>query len=476
MKQWTIFLMAVILVGSSVAVSASEGNLQDQVQALQKRVAELEAQQNGELIAQRNAELIRQMISEVAGESGQFAQDTGITAGYDKRFFIKSSDDQFKLGIDTLLQFRHSYLLANDGDELPGGADPSANGIELERARIKLVGHVLKDLKYMIQMEMDDESDLDNGNNAYLLDYVLSYSFMPELGIRVGRFKGAFSKQYNADEGRFMLIDRSLATTVFHIGRSTGVELFGACPVADTNLHYRVGIANGFRDARNISVVTNDAPPVIAGRLVLPLMGATPADFSNESDLMFHENPVLQVGCSMAYCNNRDEDHVAGGDGNLDYAVLVKSMSDGRSNRVFAGGEVSMVGADVSMKCQGLSLTLEGFYQHADLDSSEATVGLADINGYEIDNFGWYAQAGYFIVPKSLELVSRVSGICVDKTNDMYEYAGGVNWYLAGQDLKLSVDATYVDDMPVTMDTGTNFVGAQNESLFMVRTQLQFQF
>ena len=61
------------------------------------------------------------------------------------------------------------------------------------------------------------------------------------------------------------------------------------------------------------------------------------------------------------------------------------------------------------MKCQGFSVTLEGFYQHVDGDSGELAFGddfgtgrnkfdpitaLAAIDDYELDNYGWYAQAG----------------------------------------------------------------------------------
>ena len=85
------------------------------------------------------------------------------------------------------------------------------------------------------------------------------------------------------------------------------------------------------------------------------------------------------------------------------------------------------------------------------------------------------AQAGYFVVPKKLELVSRVGGVHIDNTNDSYEFAGGWNYYIYGQDLKLSMDLTYIDDLPIT-SSSANFDGVQNNSLMMLRTQLQFQF
>jgi len=485
MKQWIVVALVVML-GSLPAFGAGD-ELQDQVRMLQQRVAELEAQQSQQAVQERNAELLRQMMGEFAKNSHQQSQDTAITAGYDKRFFIKSADDQFSLQFDTHLQFRHSYLLSDDGDTkldkegqrvvTGDGVDSSASAFEAERARIQMSGHVMKDLKYAIVMEMDD----DNSNNAYLLDYLLAYSFMPEFGVQAGRYKGAFSKQMITSDSKMMLVGGSLATSVFSIGRSTGVEAFGELPLADTKLHYRAGMYNGISDARSTPFAENDNNPAVAARLVLPLMGATPADFENESDIEGHENLVAQLGTSFVYGNNRTEDHFS--NGTDDNFVVLLEGGDGRSNGVEAGGEVTMLGADASMKCNGLSVIAEGFYQHADLDSTECdyendfgvTRDLLGVTGLELDNYGWYTQAGYFIVPGTFELVSRVGGVYVDNTNDCHEYSGGWNYYISGQDLKLSMDITYLDDLQVT-DSGLNYDGVQNNALFLVRTQLQFMF
>jgi Phosphate-selective porin O and P len=490
MKKLAIMMVAALLLSGSVAWAAEEVDLQAQVKALQARVVQLEAQQSEQQVSERTAELVRKMVSNMAETQRHTAANTGLTAGYDKRFFIKSPDDQFLLEFDTRFQFRHSYYLTDEhkkdltkeGIRTADGVDSSGNAFELERAKVFLRGHVLKDLEYRIQLESDDDDD----DNTMLQEYELAYSFMPELGIKVGRYKSAFGRQENTSSGRLMLLDRSLANEVFNISRGTGVEVFGALPVADTKLHYRAGVFNGFDDEGSSPLSNNDNNPAVAARLELPLLGATMADFKNESDLMFHDNAVMQLGTSFAYANATNENHLAGGlDDN--YEVLVKG-GDSKTNIVEAGGEVTLFGADVALKYQGLSVILEGFYQHADLD--EGAVGFENdfadnfigsrldvfgLSGHEYDNYGWTAQAGYFLVPKTFELVSRVSGVCVDGSNDSYEYAGGWNWYFAGQDLKLSMDVTYIDELPLVSST-PNYDGVQNNSLFLIRSQLQFQF
>ena len=486
-KLLLMVLAGLLLSACSSAFAAEQDAMLADMQALKQRVAELEKQQTDEYVQARNSELMRQMLQEFATESHSYAADTGLVAGYKNGFFIKSTDDQFQLNIKSLFQFRHGYLYSDDGDRKlningtraagGNGADCSANAFEIERARLKLDGHIMKDLLYTLQFEFDDDGD----NAGRLIDYYVKYSFMPELGVRVGRGKEAFGKQENTSSGKFMLVDRSLANEVFNLGRGTGIEAYGMLPCMDNSLYYRVGIYNDFQDEDATNPWTdNDNAPALATRIEMPLMGACPADFANESDITWHDNPVALVGISAAYDNSRTEDHFAVGDSD-NYEVLARG-ADGRTDIYELGGECTMFGADVSMKCQGLSVTLEGFYQHNELDSKEVTAEndfgtRAAIDGLGTDNYGWYAQSGYFLVPQVFEVVARAGSVCVDSSNDSYEYTGGWNWYLggAGQALKLSMDVTYIDDLPIT-STGPNYAGIQNNSLFMIRSQLQVAF
>ncbi len=498
-KLTTLLTVGVVLLMVSAASANSDQDTQAQLQALQQRVAELEAQQNQQTLQQRNAELIRDMVAQLTAQPVNQSADTGVTAGYDKRFFIKTTDDQFKLEFDTLLQFRHSYLYTDDGNgdlnndgtrAVDGnGADPSGHGFELESARLFLKGHVLKDVKYSIVLEGDDDAGTE-----FLYSYDVSYSFIPEFGIKVGKFKAPFGKSEPTSQHRFMLVDRSVANEVFNLDRCVGIEVFGELDMGEVKPVYEAMVFNNARQGENGPFTSHDNSVDYAARLMFPMLGASVEDFENESDLEWHENPVAMLGLSGAYLNDRLEDTFAGG-GTSNYTFLGKSYTDGildtdgRTDIFRFGGECEMLGADISLKYQGFSMTLEGFYQHIDADSGEVafanTFGPgrnnADpltgeiIDGHELDNFGWYAQAGYFIVPKAFELTSRISSVCVDNSNDSYEYAGGWNWYLSGQDLKLSMDVSYIDDLPM-QSSSANLVGVQNNSLLLIRSQLQFMF
>ena len=502
MKKY-ITVLTVVLVTAAICVTsvraAPENDTKAQLEALRARVAELESQVNQQSYQQRNAELMKELVNDMDTKPFHQAADTALTAGYDNRFFIKTADDQFKLEFDTRLQFRYSWLMTESDDlsregldasdwVLYGGNpaqfeayDSSAGGFEIERARVYLSGHVLKDVKFKIAIDGDDDDDVDDRVGNYLYEYEVSYSFMPEFGVRVGRFKGPFGKQETTSSARLSLVDRSLANEVFNIDRVSGIEVFGDIAMGEITPHYAVMIFNGLQNTNDVPLVENDNTPAIAGRLVLPMMGATLKDFANESDLKGHDNPVAQVGMSCAYSNDRNEDHFAGGDGDS-YEFLGKSAVDCDTDIFELGGEVTMFSADLAMKYQGLSAIVEGFYQHVDGDSGEVAnesdfgnLVRSGIDGLEVDNMGWYAQAGYFVIPQKFELVGRIGGVHVDSSNDSYEYAGGCNYYISGQDLKVSLDVTYIDALPL-VSSSPNFVGVQNEGLLMFRSQLQFQF
>jgi len=491
-----VMILAVLgLLVSAPALMAADVNEQDQrIQELEKSVAELRAQLNEQSVDSRNVELLREMVKDMGDNGPSVGQDSTLTAGYDNRFYIRRADDMFRLQIDTLMQLRHTYAttddcdddLMQDGTRAPfgqSGVDNSSAGAELERARLYLTGHVLKDVDYRIVFEADDD-----GGDQFLYEYEVGYAFMPELGVRAGRYKGPFGKQEITSSGRLMMIDRSLANEVFNIDRMSGAEIFGTIDLGDVQPVYRAGIFNGLATNNARARQSTDNSPAVAGRLAVPLMGATEKDFANESDLQWHKNPVAMVGTSFAYSNDRVEDTWAGGDGRS-FTFLGKNPDDCKSDVYALGGEVTQFGADVSYKYAGLSMTLEGFYQHVDVDSGEVAY-LADgfgngrsvagpmgelIAGESLDNYGWYGQAGYFLVKDIFEVAGRVGSVCVDGTNDSYEYAAGWNWYLAGQDLKLSMDVTYIDDLPMR-SSSANFDGIENNSLVLVRTQLQFQF
>ena len=458
-----IMIMLAALFGMSVVASASStADLEAKVDSLQKELSALKTQ-----MEDRNAELMSQMIDQK--NMGQSA-DSGLTAGYDKNFYIKSADDEFRLDFKSRFQLRHTFTTVSHGDLGSGdNTTTDTSRLELERMRLVFSGHAMKNLQYMFQIDADD----DNSHNAYLYSGWLAYSFTKEFGLRGGLNDNFFGKQRPNSSGKFMAVDRGLVTYTFDLGRMTGIEGFGDLPMGETKLSYRLGLFEGLKDNNEVSSGNSDNTPIFVGRLALPLMGATTKDFSNESDLAYHESPVAMIGVSYVYAKEMDEEAYNGGVDN-NYSIIAPVVGGGYARTGGFQGDLAMYGADVSYKCKGFSATFEGFCQTA--EPTDDYIAANAIDGESINNMGWYGQVGQFIMPEKFELFGRIGGLDLDNAGDLYEYTGGFNYYISGQNLKLTMDLTYVDEMPGNVSSGGNYDGVTGEALMMVRSQIQFQF
>ncbi len=454
-----IIMLAAVLYTAAVAGAAGTGDLEAKVDSLEKELSALKSQ-----MEDRNAELMSELVEQ---KNLSQSADSGLTAGYDKNFYIKSADDEFRLDIKSRFQLRHTFATVSHGDFGNGdNTTTDSSRLELERMRLIFSGHAMKNLEYFFQLDMDD----DNSHNAYLYSGWLAYKFSKEFGIRGGTNDCLFGKQRPNSSGKFMAIDRGLVAYAFDMGRMTGIEGYGDLGM----VNYRVGLFEGLRDNNEVTAGNSDNTPIVVARVALPLMGATVKDFANESDLAYHDAPVMMLGGSVVYAKEMDEESYNGGIDN-NYVIYAPAVGGGYSSFGGYQGEMTMFGADVSYKCKGFSATLEGFIQSA--DPTDAYIAANSIAGESIDNMGWYGQVGQFIVPEKFELFGRIGGLDIDNSGDLYEYTGGFNYYINGQNLKLSMDLTYVDEMPAgSVSSGGNYQGVAGEALMMVRSQLQFQF
>ena len=454
-----IIMLAAVLFTAAVASAASTGNLEAKVDSLEKELSALKSQ-----MEDRNAELMSEIIEQ---KNMSQSADSGLTAGYDKSFYIKSADDEFRLDIKSRFQLRHTFATVSHG-ELDKGDNTTTDSsrLELERMRLVFSGYAMKNLQYFFQLDMDD----DSSHNVYLYSGWLAYKFAKEFGVRAGSNDNFFGKQRPSSSGKFMAVDRGLVAYTFDMGRMTGIEGYGDLGI----LNYRIGFFEGINDGNEGTAGNSDNTPVFVARVALPLMGSSVKDFSNESDLAYHDSPVLMLGGSFAYAKEMDEESYNGGIDN-NFAILAPVNGGGYSRLGGFQGDVSMFGADVSYKYKGFSTTVEGFLQNA--EPTGDFIASNGIAGESINNMGWYGQVGQFIMPEKFEIFGRIGGLDIDNSGDLYEYTGGFNYYINGQNLKLTMDMTYVEELPAnSVSSGGNYQGVAGESLMMLRSQVQFQF
>lgn len=308
-------------------------------------------------------------------------------AGYDKGFFIQSPDGKYRLNINGYLQGLFGY-------DRQGGEN--AVGFRVQNARITFSGHLAtKKLTYKLQLNLVKFKD------ELLLDAWMDYRFMEAVGIRFGQQDIPWIRQTIISSSNLEFVDRSLATIEFlnaqdvdsdkdgiadkqtRNGRDMGLVVQGT--PFNKKMEYNIGLFNG--SGTNTTNFNNHL--LYTARAVYNIMG----DFGyEEGDYSFSETPQAFFGGSGNY-NVRD----------------------------FTDRKITQLGAETGLKYKGFSAQGEFFFRN----SSPGTTTLGTTN-----DFGYYAQVGYFAVPKHLEVAARASQVFLEGLqNDKSEFMLGLTGY-----------------------------------------------
>lgn len=348
--------------------------------------------------------------------------------GYKKGFFIQSRDGKYKLVIGGYGQF--DLNLNRDGGE-------TEVGFRIRRARLAFKGHLFTPrFKFKIQL------DFAKFKTELFLDYYVTYDILRTPGlmeVRLGQQTIPYIRQHQISSSEQEFIERSLASNVFlpaddvdttgdgvpdkqvKNGRDLGIQLFGK--PFDKKMEYYVGIFNGH--GTNTININNDF--LYAGRLVYNIMGDP--GYSYEGDWDISETPQLALG------------------GSANYNV-----------RNISSDKVVNVGGEGVLKWKGLAATGEFFFRN----TNPGDTLLSTMNDY-----GYYAQLGYFVIPKRMELGARASEVFLaGPSNDMGEFEFVLSGFLYGRNLKVQTDYSY-------LPTNTK-EGIENNQRWRLRFQTKF--
>ncbi len=345
--------------------------------------------------------------------------------GYDKGFFIKSSDGKFKLVINGYGQFQLDYDRENGENKV---------GFKVRRARLSLSGNLAGE-KLTYKLQVDFTKFKDN----LLLDYYMDYKIHAEdFRVRFGQQTIPWIRQHIISSSQQEFIDRSIASLEFinvqdvdsdkdgvpdkqtRDGRDIGVVLHGK--PFNKKLEYNAGFFNG--SGPNSANFNNHF--LYSGRAVYNVLG----DYGyEEGDYEYSKSPSFFIGAAGNY-NVRD-----------------------LTNR-----KITQFGGETGLKFRGFAATGEFFFRN----STQGDTTLGNTN-----DFGYYAQLGYFAIPKKLEFVTRASQIFLEGIqNDKAEFAAGINGYLLGQHLKLQTGYSVLPN--------NTKEGVETSQKFQLRLQTKF--
>lgn len=477
---------------------------------------------------------------------------SGVSAGYNRLggansrqdgFFIRNADDTFNLHIHNRLQFRYDYDHFNQGETRNGAPaldrQTDRSDFHIAREYLTFNGNAwTKDLFYQTTLEAYTAT-----NEAVRLRYVwVDYNVLHGMGyaddcspwrnvvnFRAGLWKGWFGREFPASDGEMQLVDRALATQAYNEGRMRGVGLFGSWIYHDEDygndgkirgqgrFAYFLELCDGINNAAQAYNLDNSTsasvplPPPSSPALVRQLdnlpsltcrlqydlcrgwytytmpdgseVRANDFRFNEENDLAYHEQPAMQVGGSYIF----DPD-------NFD----AQPTNNALMGRFFKGKFIHRTGADLAFKYAGFSLTgeyyAESIEQRADskYNSVDFSTGASIPINQRVGQFsqGFYVRGGYFVIPRRLELVGRVSGLFASDipvfrngqiishtpVNDAWEYTAGIGYYPTGHHyLKIQTDCTYLTNSPISAEK-SEFTSATHESDLIARVQLQVEF
>lgn len=385
---------------SAALASESDGNndLQRQIAELRAEVAKLRGQDNEHWLTQQRADEVRSIVHEVLADADTRASllGSGMTAGYDRGFYLASADGNYRLNITGRHQFRYVYNFQSDPVEFDG--DRHRNGFENRRTRLAFSGHVINpNWTYQIQGDFSR-----SGGGFTLLDANLAYRFDNGMRIRVGQFRQPFMREDNISSGRQQAIERSLVNARFSQGRTQGIELSGS--ITD-NINFSTTFSEGFRRL-NTPWQAETTEYAFTGKLDF-LVAGNWRQFRDFSSWASEEFGVL-LGVAAHY--ERGE-----------YGTATASM------------ERFTATADAMVQFGGANLFGAVVMNHLDMEGAG-----------NMTQWGVVVQGGFFFVPDKWEAFARYEWGDLDTgAEDLSVVTAGVNYYFAGHNLKWQTDIGY---------------------------------
>ncbi len=419
--------------------------------AQQQRLAELKnhlaAAQAQDQTAAR-VEAMKQQIREVLGEQ-EFRESllpATLQAGYDGGFFIRGSDNKFLMQFGAGMQFRWTHYGTRRSNRylLPGFRRHDRTGFDAQRIRLIIEGHAFsEDLTYEFELKGDASGAYDvRAEYAWI-----NYRFRDEFQFRAGLIKAASTRSEMNSSATLQFVDRPMVNAVFSLDRAVGVKFWGR--LFDKRLDYHLDIVNSFVEVDN-RTITPDPPeldnnPGVVFHVIWHALGDNPGkDFKDQADWTRHQTPALDLGFHYAF----NDDQGDRGTVTLPYPRPRGARGlGGYGNTNSNGMQLNQFGVEAAFKYMGFSAT--GEYIVRTLDPRRAgrrpftSWWLLTGQGDTTVMHGAYLQLGYMLpipgLENKLEAVARVGGIstAADGREGSWEYAGGLNYYINGNKVKL---------------------------------------
>jgi hypothetical protein len=449
---------------------------------------------------------------------------------------------------------------ASKGTVFGGGGLPQKQGtnpnllnfddrsdIAIGRFRMHFSGHLYtKNVTYSIQLDASTR-----GNDAAIIDEAwvnwnvfggdkeVPVEFQDALHFRFGQYYTVWGRwerqaQFQSQTSwSFLTMDHPPPTTFFYPDRNPGLEVRGVIggvnggalamlglapnelpadrPGTKGFVEYNLTVTNGWQSAGRRYGYENDTGagipttaretdirPAAVARLGFDVLkgkyvGEDGKDYylfgRNQGDLEHHETPALGTGFSFAWMRVRGQDRPLNNIalGAFYRPPLLVSFDDDFCDSYWYA-------FDMAFKWMGFSLQGELYYNRIRALNGPFVAGQVPTQDQDI--WGWYLQAGYFVLPHELEAYLQWSGAQAGRTpnwNGILDPAAipplnntnaptnnnfvfGFNYYpFHSVNVKLTAEGAILINNPIS-NSRAGWVSASRENNYQARLQVQVGF
>lgn len=349
---------------------------------------------------------LRKQNEALRGENEELRKKLELADSTPEPRAVKPAGKESKLQVGGMLQ-----LQGEAGDSVAGRFPNDNDRIYVRRARLAAAGNFTEHVDFRLEGEFAGTAGSSSDMRAQMTDGYVTFTRWPASSIRAGQFKTPFGFEQLYSDTRLLVPERSVVNDLLTVGRELGVQVAG--DLAEKRFSYAIAAFNG--TASNSSFNDND-DFLVAGRMSALLAGG--AQGPNN----------LRLGINGYQSDDTFVTLPAG----LGFdSTPATPTRDG----IFRGSRTGF-GADAQLTAGRSELWAE--YLSTDFEPENS----GGIPSEDFTASGWYAQAAYFAIPDTLQIVGKF-----ESTDPSDERAGdevdlwwlGANYLFKSHDIKFQL-------------------------------------
>lgn len=372
-------------------------------------------------------------------------------------------DDKGMLQIDYKGQFQMTVRDIGSGDN----NDDTTTNFNFRRNRLAFMGKYGDMFSLYVQTEFAEDQNVtaldvastNQGLQFQLLDAVMRFNLHDSFKVNVGKFKYNLSRENLEACEMPLTLDRSLfIRTAYTTTRDDGVAVWGN--LFNDIFQYRVDAMEGRKAVSGDTAPSSNFRYSVRGHVTL----LDPENDYGYKGTYLGTKKVLTVGAAYQF-----EPDVAYGD-----TVARTDKKDYEAWTVDGYFEYPLEGiGTVTASAAYEKVDLDGAYKGANPD-----LGTIGING---EKNGWYVKGGYMLPGLPLQFFGRYEKWRFADLNNIFDqkidwYGLGANYYLRGQNLKLTAEFSHTDFDKEGTVSGIQGANLRSEDINTFITQLQLIF